>query len=136
MNKKIKKIHRHIVTPEVQKAIEATASLLPAMTKIDPNTGSGIYETKMHVVLGSQIPPKRRKEINNWDPNKRYPVKEILPVYVKHHLVMRDIYEHDGGKGIEDYLNIIQTHLTHEQLLLKNLKEESLWQKFVRFVKG
>jgi len=133
--KKIVKKHRHIVTPLVLRAIERLASDLPDMVKTDPNTGAVICETFSERVLGDQIPKQDRHTIQDWDPNKFYNVRRVRHSLVNHVIVMKDLYEHGGDQEIQNYLDIIQGHLNHEQLLLKNLKNETLWQRFVRFLK-
>lgn len=133
--KKIIKKNRHKVTLAAYRAIERLASDLPEMVHTDKASGAAIVQTFTEVVLGDKIPKEDRYKIRDWDPNKRYTILRKRHALVNHVIVMKDIYEHDGDKGIEDYLNIIQAHLNHEQLLLKNLKDETLWQRFVRFIK-
>lgn len=134
--KLIVKKHRFKAGNATLKAIEALAKILPAMVHTDKATGAVIYETFTDRTIGDRIPKADRRNIPNWDPNAFYNVVKKRHALVNHVVVMKDIYEHDGDKGIEDYLNIIQGHLNHEQLMLNNLKEETYWQKFVRFVKG
>lgn len=130
----MRKLHK--ITPEAFKALAHLADQLPPMVKTDKNTGAVLLEKYTDRVRGENIPKEDRKKIKDFSPESFYKVVRTRYLYVNHLVTLTDIYRHDGDKGVQDYLDIIEKHLEHEKSLFDNAKKLNVWQKFVRMIKS
>lgn len=109
MNKKINKFK---LTPDIHKFIESTSKRLGKFQRRDEKTGELMFR-KIPEFKGQVLGKKKGSFINNIE-------YKMEPIMVKHEVNLVAIWQKDGQKGIDLYIQFFENLLEED----KNKKTE------------